>query len=73
MPLTGEYAPSPFGFARDQADLIERSGGIEGTDNQGKPVIVLTSVGAKTGKLGKTPLKTTRVMPIFVRTPVSHS
>jgi F420H(2)-dependent quinone reductase len=56
MPLTGEYAPSPFDFARDQADLIEKSGGAEGTDNQGKPVIVLTSVGAKTGKLRKTPL-----------------
>jgi F420H(2)-dependent quinone reductase len=56
MPLTGEYAPSEFDFARDQVDLYERSGGTEGTDNQGKPVIVLTSVGAKTGKLRKSPL-----------------
>ena len=38
-------------------DLYERSGGTEGTENDGgKPVIVLTSVGAKTGKLRKTPL-----------------
>jgi deazaflavin-dependent oxidoreductase (nitroreductase family) len=32
------------------------SGGTEGTDLQGKPVILLTTVGAKTGKLRKTPL-----------------
>ena len=56
MPLSGEYEPSKFDFSRDQVDRYERSGGTEGTDNQGKPVIVLTSVGAKTGKLRKTPL-----------------
>ena len=56
MPLTGEYQPSTFDFSRDQVDRYERSGGTDGTQNQGKPVIVLTSVGAKTGKLRKTPL-----------------
>jgi deazaflavin-dependent oxidoreductase (nitroreductase family) len=56
MPLTGEYEPSAFDFSRDQVDLYERSGGLEGTDNRGVPVIVLTSVGARTGKLRKTPL-----------------
>ncbi len=56
MPLSGEYQPSTFDFSRDQVDRIERSGGTEGTDNQGKPVIVLTTVGAKTGKLRKSPL-----------------
>ena len=56
MPLAGEYEPSAFDFARDQVDLYERSGGTEGADNQGRPVIVLTSVGAKSGKLRKTPL-----------------
>jgi F420H(2)-dependent quinone reductase len=56
MPLTGEYEPSAFDFSRDQVGLYERTGGAEGADNQGKPVIVLTSVGAKTGKLRKTPL-----------------
>jgi deazaflavin-dependent oxidoreductase (nitroreductase family) len=56
MPLTGEYQPSAFEFARDQVDLYERSGGTEGTDNQGRPVIILTSVGARSGKLRKTPL-----------------
>jgi deazaflavin-dependent oxidoreductase (nitroreductase family) len=57
MPLTGEYEPSTFDFSRDQVDLYERSGGTEGTAHPGgEPVIVLTSVGAKTGKLRKTPL-----------------
>ncbi|MBB5910521.1 nitroreductase family deazaflavin-dependent oxidoreductase [Actinoalloteichus hymeniacidonis] len=56
MPLTGEYAPSTSGWARDQAELIERSGGTEGTELNGLPVIVLTTVGAKTGKLRKTAL-----------------
>ena len=32
------------------------SGGTEGTELQGKPVILLTTVGAKTGKIRKTPL-----------------
>jgi deazaflavin-dependent oxidoreductase (nitroreductase family) len=56
MPLTGEYEPSAAPWARDQVELYERSGGTEGTDMQGKPVIILTSLGAKTGKVRKTPL-----------------
>jgi F420H(2)-dependent quinone reductase len=57
MPLTGQYEPSTFDFSRDQVDLYERSGGTEGTAHPGgERVIVLTSVGAKTGKLRKTPL-----------------
>ncbi|HWG63462.1 MAG TPA: nitroreductase family deazaflavin-dependent oxidoreductase [Streptosporangiaceae bacterium] len=56
MPLTGDYEPSAAPWARDQVDLYERSGGTEGTVMQGKPVIILTSVGAKSGKLRKTPL-----------------
>jgi deazaflavin-dependent oxidoreductase (nitroreductase family) len=57
MPLTGEYQPSTFDFSRDQVDLYERSGGTEGTAHpSGERVIVLTSVGAKSGKLRKTPL-----------------
>jgi F420H(2)-dependent quinone reductase len=56
MPLTGEYEPSAASWARDQVDLYERSGGTEGTDMRGRPVIILTSVGAKSGKIRKTPL-----------------
>jgi len=56
MPLTGDYEPSAAPWAREQVDLYERSCGTEGTDMNGKPVIILTSVGAKTRKLRKTPL-----------------
>jgi deazaflavin-dependent oxidoreductase (nitroreductase family) len=56
MPLTGEYAPSTSDWAREQAETYENSGGAEGTSLQGKPVILLTTRGAKTGKLRKTPL-----------------
>jgi F420H(2)-dependent quinone reductase len=56
MPLTGEYEPSAASWARDQVELYERSGGTQGTELQGKPVIILTSVGAKSGKIRKTPL-----------------
>ena len=56
MPLTGEYEPSPSDFVRDHADRYMASGGAEGADMKGKPVILLTTVGAKTGKIRKTPL-----------------
>ncbi len=56
MPLAGEYEPSPSGWARDQAELFERSGGTEGNTLRGMPIVVVTSVGARSGKLRKTPL-----------------
>ena len=56
MPLTGEYAPSADKWARDQAEQFEASGGAEANTLRGVPIIVLTSVGAKSGKLRKTAL-----------------
>jgi deazaflavin-dependent oxidoreductase (nitroreductase family) len=56
MPLTGEYEPSSASWARDQVDLYESSGGTQGTDMNGLPVIILTSLGAKSGKVRKSPL-----------------
>ncbi|WP_054812262.1 nitroreductase family deazaflavin-dependent oxidoreductase [Nocardia arizonensis] len=56
MPLTGEYAPSTSNWAREQAEQFENSGGTESATLQGKPIILLTTKGAKTGKLRKTPL-----------------
>lgn len=56
MPLTGELAPSTAGWARRQVELYEATDGAEGNDLRGRPVIVLTSVGARTGKLRKTAL-----------------
>ncbi|MFD1813015.1 nitroreductase family deazaflavin-dependent oxidoreductase [Rhodococcus gannanensis] len=56
MPLTGEYVPSPSSWAAEQVEVYEKSGGTEGTTMQGKPVVILTTVGAKSGKLRKAPL-----------------
>ncbi|HEX4833963.1 MAG TPA: nitroreductase family deazaflavin-dependent oxidoreductase [Trebonia sp.] len=56
MPLTGEYEPSSAQWARDQVEAYESSGGEAGNDMNGKPVIILTSKGAKSGKVRKTPL-----------------
>ncbi|MFG3619771.1 nitroreductase family deazaflavin-dependent oxidoreductase [Nocardia sp. NPDC047654] len=56
MPLTGEYEPSTSDWAREQAEKYENSGGTEGATLQGKPIILLTTKGAKSGKLRKTPL-----------------
>ncbi|MCW2650718.1 MAG: hypothetical protein QOE41_3315 [Mycobacterium sp.] len=56
MALQGEYAPSTSDWAREQAEKYMESGGADGTEMQGKPVILLTTVGAKSGKLRKTPL-----------------
>ncbi|MFC5791117.1 nitroreductase family deazaflavin-dependent oxidoreductase [Agromyces tardus] len=56
MPLQGEYAPSSSKWARDQAETYEATGGAEANLLRGKPVIVLTTVGAKSGKLRKTAL-----------------
>jgi len=56
MPLQGDYAPSTSGWARKQAEAYEASGGAEAGELRGMPVIVLTSVGAKTGLLRKTAL-----------------
>jgi F420H(2)-dependent quinone reductase len=56
MPLSGNYEPSTSDWAREQAEKIMASDGADGTELQGKPVILLTTIGAKTGKIRKTPL-----------------
>ncbi|TDC13041.1 nitroreductase family deazaflavin-dependent oxidoreductase [Streptomyces sp. 8K308] len=67
MPLKGEYEPSTSQMVREQVELYESSGGTEGTtlahvvgpDNErlrDLPVVILTTVGAKSGKIRKTPL-----------------
>jgi F420H(2)-dependent quinone reductase len=56
MPLTGEYEPSTSDWAREQTELFEQSRGTEGNTLRSMPIIVMTSVGARSGKLRKTPL-----------------
>lgn len=56
MPLQGEYEPSSSKFVRDQVAEYESSGGTKGTTLRGVPVVVITSVGASSGKLRKNPV-----------------
>lgn len=56
MPLIGEYEPGTSAWSREHVAQYEATGGEEGGQLRGRPVIVLTSLGAKSGKLRKTPL-----------------
>jgi deazaflavin-dependent oxidoreductase (nitroreductase family) len=56
--LHGDYEPSAFQWVRDQVAEYEASGGQRANTllDTGMPVIVVTSRGAKTGKVRKNPL-----------------
>lgn len=56
MPLQGEYEPSPAQWVRDQVTEYESSGGTRGTTMRGIPVVVITSVGSRSGRLRKNPV-----------------
>jgi deazaflavin-dependent oxidoreductase (nitroreductase family) len=58
MALKGEYEPSPAQWVRDQVELYEGSGGAEGNTlrDTGLPIIVVTTLGVKSGKIRKIPL-----------------
>jgi deazaflavin-dependent oxidoreductase (nitroreductase family) len=56
MPLSGEYEESPWDWVRKDADRIIESGSTDGSEMKGKPIILLTTIGAKSGKIRKTPL-----------------
>jgi deazaflavin-dependent oxidoreductase (nitroreductase family) len=56
MPLEGEYSPSTSGWARRQAEEFEGSNGAKANTIQGRPIVLVTNVGAKSGKLHKTAL-----------------
>ena len=54
----GDYAPSPWGWVRDQVEAYEESGGTEANTlpNTDWKIIIIHTKGAKTGQLRKTPL-----------------
>jgi deazaflavin-dependent oxidoreductase (nitroreductase family) len=51
-----DYAPSPSARVRDQVALYEAAGGTDGGALDGRPVVILTSTGAKSGKIRKNPV-----------------
>lgn len=56
--LQGEYAPSPWDWVREQVAEYEASGGTRANTlmDTGMPIIVVTTRGAKSGKLRKNPV-----------------
>jgi deazaflavin-dependent oxidoreductase (nitroreductase family) len=57
--LEGEYEPSTWGWVRKQVETYERTGGREAfllQNRPGWPIVVITSRGAKSGKLRKNPV-----------------
>ncbi|WP_299534321.1 nitroreductase family deazaflavin-dependent oxidoreductase [uncultured Streptomyces sp.] len=56
MPLHGEYEPSTSEWVREQVAEYEGSGGTAGTTMRGMPVVVLTTLGSRSGKIRKSPL-----------------
>src|SRR6185312_16116419 len=58
MPLQGDYEPSTEGWVREQVEAYESSGGTRALTlrDTGLPVVVVTRVGARSGKLRKNPL-----------------
>ncbi|GIJ79232.1 F420H(2)-dependent quinone reductase [Micromonospora phaseoli] len=56
MGLTGDYEPSALEWVREQVEQIVRNGTTDGVTIAGRPVVLMTYRGAKTGKLRKTPV-----------------
>jgi len=58
MPVDGEYAASPRDWVREQVETYEASGGALGNTlrETGLPVVVVTTIGNRSGKVRKTPL-----------------
>ena len=56
MPIDGEYEPSPSEWVRNQVEQIESSVGAEGTTLRDMAVVIVTSRGARTGKVRKNPV-----------------
>jgi F420H(2)-dependent quinone reductase len=54
--LDGEYVPSRVARVRKQVEDYEASDGVEGATLEGRPVVILTSVGAQSGKVRKNPI-----------------
>jgi F420H(2)-dependent quinone reductase len=58
MSFDGDYEPSTWGWVREQVELYESTNGAEGNTlrDTGLPIIIITTVGHKSGKVRKVPL-----------------
>ena len=55
-PTTSDYEPSALEFVRDHVERIVRTGTTDGVTMKGQPMVLMTYLGAKSGKVRKTPV-----------------
>ncbi|MDN5858011.1 MAG: nitroreductase family deazaflavin-dependent oxidoreductase [Pseudonocardia sp.] len=56
MPLTGAYEPSNSAWAQQHTDKILETGTTEGLHIKGRPIVLLSYPGRRSGKVRKIPL-----------------
>jgi F420H(2)-dependent quinone reductase len=56
MPLEGDYLPCRYQEVADQVALYEATAGQQGSEFAGGPCVILTTIGAHSGKLRKVAL-----------------
>jgi deazaflavin-dependent oxidoreductase (nitroreductase family) len=54
--IVSDYQPSPRERVRNQVARYEATDGREGGTNEGRPVVILTTIGARSGAVRKTPV-----------------
>jgi F420H(2)-dependent quinone reductase len=54
--MTDAYVPSPTDSVADQVARYEASDGAEGGTLEGRPVVIMTTTGARTGAIRKNPI-----------------
>ena len=64
--MTDIYEPSPSDRVREQVSLYEATDGREGGTLEGRPVVILTTVGAKTGNTRKNPVMRIKEGDVYV-------
>jgi len=64
--MTDTYQPSPSDTVREQVSLYETTDGREGGTLEGKPVVILTTIGAKTGSVRKNPVMRIKEGDVYV-------
>jgi deazaflavin-dependent oxidoreductase (nitroreductase family) len=64
--MTETYQPSPSARVREQVALYEASDGREGGTLESQPVVILTTVGVKTGGIRKNPVMRIKKGDVYV-------
>jgi deazaflavin-dependent oxidoreductase (nitroreductase family) len=64
--MTDVYQPSPSDRVREQVSLYEATDGREGGTLEGRPVVILTTVGVKTGSIRKNPVMRIKEGDVYV-------